>query len=103
MGIASITMRAVGAGLGGVLGLANRRRPHSEEWIAECPDTETTTAIRLDAAGRVTGCSHWPERKHCDRSCVGETSDIRSFERLPASDWRLDRARRATTRRMGSL
>ena len=70
MGIASITMRVVGATLGDVLGLASRR-PHSEEWIAECPDTETTTAITLDAVGRVTGCSYWPERQHCDRSCAG--------------------------------
>ena len=83
MGIASITMRVAGAALGGVFGLASRRRPHSEEWIAECPDTETTTAITLDAAGRVTDCSHWPERKHCDRSCAGEISDNRSFEELP--------------------
>ena len=78
MGIAANTMRMVGAALGGVLGLASRRRPHSEEWIAECPDTESTTAITLDAAGRVTGCSHWPEWKRCDRSCTGEISDKRT-------------------------
>jgi hypothetical protein len=78
MGIASDTMRVVAAALGGVLGLASQRRAHGEEWIAECPDTETTTAITLDAAGRVTGCSHWPERKHCDRSCAGGMNDKRT-------------------------
>ena len=82
MRIASIT-RVVQAALGGVWGSASRRRPHGEEWIAECPDTETTTAITLDAAGRVTGCSHWPERGHCDRSCAGQMGDNRSSERLP--------------------
>ena len=81
MGIASITMRTLGAALGGVLSLASRRRPPSEEWIAECPGTETTTTITLDAAGGVTGCSYWPERKHCDRGCAGEMSDHRSVER----------------------
>jgi hypothetical protein len=70
MGIASITMRLVGAALGGVLGLAIRHRRRGDEWIAECPDTETMTAIRLDATGHVTGCSHWPERKQCDRCCA---------------------------------
>jgi hypothetical protein len=71
MRIASITTRAVGAALGGVLGLASRRRPRTDDWIVECPETDTTTAITLDAAGRLTSCSHWPERKYCDRSCVG--------------------------------
>jgi len=83
MGIASRTMRAVGAAFGDALGLANRRHPHSEEWLTECPATETTTAITLDGAGRVTSCAHWPERQQCDRSCAGEASDNRSFERLP--------------------
>jgi hypothetical protein len=73
-------MRVVGDALGGVFGLASRRGPRSEEWIAECPDTETTTAITLDAAGRVTGCSHWPERNHCDRRCAEEMGDTRSRE-----------------------
>ena len=83
MGIAAITKRVVGTALGGALGLANTRRPRSDEWIVECPNTETTTAIKLDAAGHVTGCSHWPERKYCDRGCAGESSDKRSLERLP--------------------
>ncbi len=82
MGITSFTMRGVVDALRGVLGLANKR-PKSEEWIAECPDTETTTAITLDAAGRVTGCSHWPGREHCDQSCAVEPSEKRSGERLP--------------------
>ncbi len=72
MGIASSTVRAVGAAPGGAWGLANRGRAQSQEWIVECLDTETTTAITLDAAGRVTGCSYWPHRRHCDRSCTGE-------------------------------
>jgi hypothetical protein len=72
MGIASTAVRAVGAALGGALGLASRGGTRSEEWIVECPDTETTTGIRLDAAGRVTGCSYWPQRRYCDRSCASD-------------------------------
>jgi hypothetical protein len=71
MGIAPITPQLVGAALGSLSGLGSSRCPRSEEWIVECPDTETTTAITLDAAARVTNCSYWPKRKRCDRGCVG--------------------------------
>ncbi len=48
-----------------------RRRTLKKEWIAECPNTETTVTLTLDGtASRVTGCSHWPELKDCDQSCV---------------------------------
>jgi hypothetical protein len=85
MGIASITKRVVEAAFGGVLGLASKRRPQSDEWIVECPETETTTAVTLDAAGRVTGCSHWPQREGCDQSCAGEQSDTRADMRERAT------------------
>ena len=70
MRIGILAVIAAGTALAVVWRVAGRRRKTRDEWIAECPATETTAEITLDAAGGVTGCSHWPERERCDQSCV---------------------------------
>ena len=71
LAIGVLAMIAAGTVLAVVWSIAGRCRMAQKEWVAECPGTETTAAITLDAAGGVTACSHWPERKHCDQRCVG--------------------------------
>ncbi len=68
--IGFLALIVAGTALVVVRRIAARRRKSRGEWIAECPATETTAEITLDAAGGVTGCSHWPERERCDQSCV---------------------------------
>lgn len=57
--------------------LARRYRRHSGPWLVDCPQTESSADVTLDAASRlgqanvrVKQCSHWPELVGCDQGCV---------------------------------
>jgi len=76
MRIAGLSKRGVGSALGGVLAWARKRGSRSKEWVVECPHTETATAITLDAAGHVSGCWYWPQRKNCTRSCASASLQL---------------------------
>lgn len=80
--IAMVMIGAVGAIYVVLPVIANTYRRYRGPWMVECPDTDTSAEIAVDAthaaltsaAGapdvRVRRCSHWPERQGCDQSCL---------------------------------
>ncbi len=84
-----LALIAGGAAVAFAWRIVARRRILRGEWVAECPNTETTVTLTLDgAAGRVTGCSHWPELKDCDQGCVGAParSDVEPRRKVGETD-----------------
>jgi hypothetical protein len=62
--------------------MAHTYRRYRGTWVTECPASDTTAEIAIDAKHaaltsavgapdlRVVGCSHWPAKEDCNQECI---------------------------------